>query len=67
MLKTSLFFIVRSSELASEDKASKYKIPPGEDWQHRKCKDRAPHQLTTLQEPQNCDFCCIVKKQNSVT
>ena len=55
-----------SSEPASEDEASEYKIPPGEDYRHRNCTVRAPHQLTILQEPRNCDFCRIVKKQNCV-
>ena len=56
----------QSSEPASEDEASEYKIPPGEDYRHRNCTVRAPHQLTILQEPRNCDFCRIVKKQNRV-
>jgi len=49
--------LVCSSEPASEVEVSEYKIPSGEEYRHQKCTVRAPHQLTTLQEPQKCDFC----------
>ena len=50
------------SEPASDDE--EYRIPLGDGYKHRKCTVRAPHQLTILKVPQNCDYCRIVKKLN---
>jgi hypothetical protein len=52
------------SETASDDK--EYRIPPGEEYKHCKCTVRAPHQLSILEVPQNCDYCHIVKKFSCV-
>ena len=49
------------SEPASNNEV--YRIPLGDGYKHRKCTVRAPHQFKV---PQNCDYCHIVKKLNSV-
>ena len=44
----------------SEDE--EYHIPISECQRHPKSTVQAPHQLTFLLQPQNCDYCRIAKK-----